>query len=138
MPIVSLSLPEPLLEKVDYFIRRYGYTGRSEFVRDAIREYIASRFPEESLGGVIYGIIVALTNHEAKPSVDQKVIDTIHAHQTMIKSFYHQLLKDGWCLNIAIIESSWRDVQALLKSLRKIKGVDDLKFIPLKVDGGVT
>ncbi len=134
MPVVSLSLPSTLLERLDEFVRRYGYTGRSELVRDAIREYISSRFPEEAMKGTIYGVIIALTNHEAKPSVDQRVIDTIHLHQALIKSFYHQLLTGGWCLNIAIIEGKWTEMQSLIRALRKIKGVDDLRFIPLRLE----
>lgn len=135
MPIISISLPSSLLDKIDAYIRKYGYTGRSELIREALREYISQKFPEETFAGRIYGIIIVLTNHELKPSVDQKVIDAIHSLQTMIKSFYHQLLEGGWCLNIAIIESTWGDVQTLIRMLRKIQGVDHIWFIPLRLEG---
>jgi len=134
MPIISISLPNSLLDKIDVYVREYGYTGRSELIREALREYISQRFPEDIFTGRIYGIIVVLTNHELKPSVDQKVIDTMHSFQTMIRSFYHQLLEGGWCLNIAIIESTWREAQALIKTLRKIQGIDHIWFIPLQLE----
>lgn len=134
MPIISISLPSNLLDKIDEYIREYGYTGRSELIREALREYLSQRFPEETFTGRIYAIVIILTNHELRPSVDQKVIDTIHTFQTMIKSFYHQLLEKGWCLNIAIVESTWNEIQLLVKSLRKIQGVDNIWFIPLRID----
>lgn len=130
-PIISISIPDNLLDKIDDFIRKYGYTGRSEFIREALREYISQKYPEELYKERIYGILIALTNHELKPSVDQKVIDTIHSFQPIIRSFYHQLLEKGWCLNIAVIETSWREVQALMRIFRKIRGVDKVWFIPV-------
>ncbi len=134
MPIISISLPTSLLDKIDEYIRKYGYTGRSELIREALREYIIEKFPEEAFTGKIYAIIIVLTNHETRPSVDQRVIDTIHSFQTIIKSFYHQLLEKNWCLNIAIVESMWSEIQMLIKTLRKIKGVEKIWFLPLRIE----
>ncbi|WFO75929.1 CopG family ribbon-helix-helix protein [Desulfurococcaceae archaeon MEX13E-LK6-19] len=133
-PIISISIPDNLLDKIDECIKRYGYTGRSEFVREALREYISQKYPEELYKERIYGILIALTNHELKPSVDQKVIDTIHSFQPIIRSFYHQLLEKGWCLNIVIVETNWREIQTMIKILRKIRGVDKIWFIPITTE----
>ncbi len=131
-PIISISLPDSLLDKVDEYVRRYGYTGRSEFVREALREYVAQKHPEEIFGGKrIYGILVALTNHELKPSVDEKVIETVHSFQPILRSFYHQLLEGGLCLNIVIVETTWSEIQSMMKLLRKIRGIEKMWFIPI-------
>ena len=133
MPIISISLPENLLDIVDSLVREYGYMGRSEFIREALREYVTQKHSEKIYGssGRIYGILIALTNHELKPSVDEKVIETVHSFQPIIRSFYHQLLEDGLCLNIVIIEALWGEVRSLLKLLRKIRGVEKIWFIPI-------
>ncbi|ABM80076.1 CopG family ribbon-helix-helix protein [Hyperthermus butylicus] len=136
MAVISISLPNNLLDKVDEYIEKYGYTSRSELIREALREYLSQRFPQETFTGKIYAIVVILTNHEIKPSVDQKVINTIHSFQTIIKSFYHQLLEGSWCLNIAVVESTWNEIQALVKALRKIQGIDRIWFIPLRIEQG--
>ncbi len=131
MPIISISLPSVLLEKIDEYARRYGYTGRSEFIREALRDYISSKFPEELGEGAFHSLVVVLTDHRARPSADRKIIDTIHLYQALIKSFYHQMLGDGLCINIAVIEASWREIQPLLSALRKVQGVVQAWFIPL-------
>lgn len=41
MPIVSLTLPEELLERFDELVRSRGYYSRSEAFRDAIRSLIS-------------------------------------------------------------------------------------------------
>jgi len=133
MPIISISLPENLLDLVDSLVKEYGYIGRSELIREALREFVEQKYSERVYGGSgkIYGILIALTNHELKPSVDEKVIETVHSFQPIIRSFYHQLLEGGLCLNIVIIEALWGEIRSLLKLLRKIRGVEKIWFIPI-------
>ena len=40
MTVVSVSMPEELLERIDEFSDEHGYTGRSEVVRDAARDLL--------------------------------------------------------------------------------------------------
>ena len=133
MPIISISLSENLLDLVDSLVKEYGYMGRSELIREALREFVEQKHSERVYGGSgkIYGILIALTNHELKPSVDEKVIETVHSFQPIIRSFYHQLLEGGLCLNIVIIEALWGEIRSLLKLLRKIRGVEKIWFIPI-------
>ena len=133
MPIISISLSENLLGLVDSLVKEYGYMGRSELIREALREFVEQKHSERVYGGSgeIYGILIALTNHELKPSVDEKVIETVHSFQPIIRSFYHQLLEGELCLNIVIIEALWGEIRSLLKLLRKIRGVEKIWFIPI-------
>ncbi len=132
MPIVSIYLPDSLLDKMDEYARRYGFTSRSELIREALRELIEGLPPEER--GRIYGILIVLTDHSKGRYVDEKVVETIHSYQFMIKSFYHQLLEDNWCLNIAILDAHWTEIQAILRTLRKTRGVAKTWFIPFRIE----
>jgi len=133
MPIISISIPNNLLDKLDDYIRRYGYIGRSELIREAIREYMASKHPEEFYKGKLYGILIILTDHTLAHTVDEKVIESIHIFQPSIRSFYHQMLEKNICLNIAIVEAYWPEIQLMSKTLRKIRGVIKYWFIPFKI-----
>ena len=136
MPVISISVPGSLLEKVDRYISEHGYTSRSEFIREALREYITFQSPELALGDEeVYGVIIALTDHGTAPSVDEKVIEVIHSHQPVVRSFYHQLLKNGHCLNIAVVEAPWGKIVEIMKSLRKIRGVEKTWFVPIPFMG---
>lgn len=37
MPVVSISMPESLLDRLDEFIEDHGYSGRSEAMREGAR-----------------------------------------------------------------------------------------------------
>ncbi len=134
MPIVSISLPDRLLEKIDEYAMRYGYTGRSELIREAIREFLESKHWILEEKKPLKGILIVLTDHEQGHRVDEKVISIIHEYQSIISSFYHQILEDKWCLNIAVVESPWTSIRDMLGKLRKTRGVVKTWFIPLLVD----
>ncbi len=42
MGVVSISMPDELEERIDTFADEHGYTGRSEFVREAVRNLMGS------------------------------------------------------------------------------------------------
>lgn len=131
MPVISISIPDKLLRKIDEYSTRYGYTGRSELIREAIREFIESKQwvleEEKSLKGAL----IVLTDHEQGHRVDEKVISIIHEYQSIIASFYHQILEDKWCLNIAIVDSPWTGIRGMISRLRKTRGVIKTWFLPL-------
>lgn len=134
MPIISISLPQNLLDKLDEIIETQGYTGRSEFIREALREFIEEKYiSREKLPKKLYALVIALTNHEIRPSVDEKFIQVIHEYQPIIRSFYHQLLERGYCLNIAVIEAGLLEARELLKTLRRIRGIEKIWFIPINI-----
>ncbi|MDY6780833.1 MAG: ribbon-helix-helix protein, CopG family, partial [Halobacteria archaeon] len=50
MSVVSVSIPDELLERIDGFVEQHGYSGRSEFVRDAASELL-DEFEDAELEG---------------------------------------------------------------------------------------
>lgn len=119
MTVISVSIPEKLLHTIDEILDEEGYSSRSEFMRSLIREYI-----EERTGGkdVAATLIIALTDHDESLKVDQKVIETIHKYQGIVRAFYHQIIEESLCLNIAIVEPL-PVLSELLRSLRRLRGV---------------
>ena len=49
MTVVSVSMPEELLERIDQFADDHGYTGQSELVREAARGLLGE-FEDAKLG----------------------------------------------------------------------------------------
>ena len=134
MPVVSISIPDKLLRKIDEYSTRYGYTGRSELIREAIREFLESKQWVMEEKKPIKGILIVLTDHEQGHRVDEKVISIIHEYQSIINSFYHQILEDKWCLNIAVVDSPWTSIRDMIGRLRKTRGVVKTWFVPLLAD----
>ena len=131
MPIISISIPDKLLKEIDSYREEHGYSGRSELIREALREFLAQRPSRELLSRTIYSIIVVLTSHSQNPLVDKKVIDLAHEHSTLIKSFYHQTIDDENCVNIMVVESALSEAELLAKNLRRVNGEKHVWLIPL-------
>lgn len=123
MPIISVSVPKQLLELMDSLANTLGYTGRSELIRDAVREFISSKAPSTKVEERVPWVLVAVTDHTSSPSVDERFIGVIHSFEPIIRSFYHQMIGDGICLNIAVLDATWPEIQSMLKALRKVRGV---------------
>ena len=130
MPIVSISLPERLLEAVDEAVRRYGFTGRSELVREALRQYLRGLIHEEA-SGPVYSVLVVQTDHTVSRQADQKVVTVLHEYQESVLSFHHQFLDENRCINIAVVKMAPEQLQSLLRSLRSIRGVTGVWVVPL-------
>ncbi len=131
MPVVSISFPKNLLDKIDYMVSALGYTGRSELVRDAVRRLVDIVEVETRDKGKRLWIIIAVTDHSASPPVDRRVIEVVHDNQALIKAFYHQLLRDNLCLNIVVLEASLEELRKVLGDIRRIRGVSKTWFMPL-------
>ena len=50
MAVVSISLPDPLLVSADRIMEARGFSGRSEFIRACVRDFIAQSAPRDRPG----------------------------------------------------------------------------------------
>ncbi|MCE4618919.1 MAG: CopG family ribbon-helix-helix protein [Desulfurococcales archaeon] len=119
MTVISISIPDKLLQAIDDILEDEGYTSRSEFMRSLIREYLEERAGTRE---AIASLIIVLTDHDESLKVDQKVIETIHKYQGIVRAFYHQIIEENLCLNIAIVDVL-PVLSELLKALRRLRGV---------------
>ncbi len=131
MPIISVSMPKQLLDLMDALANALGYTGRSELIRDAVREFISSKAPSTKVGERVPWVLIAVTDHASSPSVDERFISIVHSFEAIIRSFYHQMIGDGVCLNIAVLDATWAEIQSMLKALRKVRGVRRIWYEPI-------
>lgn len=129
MTVISISLPEKLLEAVDEVLEREGYSSRSEFIRNLIRSYLDEKAWASRATAYL---VIVLTDHNESVRVDEKVIGVIHRHQALVKAFYHQLLGEGLCLNIAVVDAL-PSSSMMLKALRGLRGVKRVWIIPVTV-----
>ncbi len=122
MTVVSISLPEELLRKLDSYMEIKGYASRSELIRELIREHLEAEAPPDPRSRMT-SILVIVTDHEESISVDERVVRLIHSYQPIIKALYHQHLSEKLCLNIAIVAGEAETISILSKGLRSIRGV---------------
>ena len=81
MTIISVSVPEKLLEKVEESIREQGFANRSEIVRQALRTYIAEARSLKELEGEISASITIIYQRE---SAKGQISETQHSFGDII------------------------------------------------------
>lgn len=117
---LSLSLPQPLLQQLEAMMQQQGYTNRSEFIRDMIRDQLVTRewtAPAETLGTV-----TLVYNHHIR-QLSERLIELQHHHYHVILAATHVHLDHNLCAEMILVRGQPAQIQELADHLRQQKGV---------------
>ncbi|ELY50628.1 CopG family ribbon-helix-helix protein [Natronorubrum bangense] len=132
MPVVSVSMPTELIERLDAHAAEHDYTGRSEVVREGARalltEFDDDRLEDSSLAGVISVFYDFGTRH-----VERRVTELRHEHNDHIASNDHSHV-DDYCVDLFVLEADLEDISTFVGKLRAIEDVEavDYSLVPLE------
>jgi CopG family nickel-responsive transcriptional regulator len=117
MAVVSISMPDSLLEELDSFADEHGFTGRSEVLREASRtlmeEFDDSRLEDRDL----MGIVTVLFDYETT-QVEESLIDLRHEYDSLVASNLHSHVGDHNCMELFVLEGTLDDISEFVGQLR--------------------
>ncbi len=116
----GVSLKRKLLAKFDNFIKKKGYSNRSEAIRDLIREDLVRR--EWTGGDEVAGAVTLVYDHHRRGLVNS-LMDIQHHHHEVIVSTQHVHLDSRNCLEVVVVKGKPPEVERLAESLKAAKGV---------------
>jgi len=122
----SVSLPPPLVEKLDEAWKSMQYENRSKAIHDAVRSFITEFEWMRSEGGQITGAVLVLYYLD-KPGLLNEVTRAQHRFKHVISSTLHVHLEEDKCLEIIAVEGSAREVRSLAQVLMAKRGVKQVK-----------
>ena len=130
-PIISISIPEMLLDKLDTIIGERGYSSRSEAIRDSIRGYISDYNWENNLSGVI-DVIIVFTYSRASKLAIHKIYEILHheSYDEMIISNLHLHIETG-CIEVLVVKGNAKNIRDLHGALSALKEIKLVKVIPI-------
>ncbi|MEM3723166.1 MAG: nickel-responsive transcriptional regulator NikR [Candidatus Hadarchaeales archaeon] len=128
---ISLTIEEELIKELDSFIRSRGYSSRSEAIRDAIRDFLAERKMRAALSGEVLGVVVMVYNHDQK-GLPEMLLDIQHRAGEILTSSLHWHLDHKNCLEAMLVRGSAEKIKNLVENLEALKGVSQVKLIPVK------
>ncbi|MES3162046.1 MAG: CopG family ribbon-helix-helix protein [Halorubrum sp.] len=128
MPVVSVSMPETLLDELDDFIEEQGYSGRSEAVREGARELI-NEFDEAEYDGEIACVITARFDHDS--NAEASLSELRHAHGEIVTSSVHSHA-GGSCLELFVVEGPIGPISSYVSRIRTVDGVDTVEYSVLQ------
>jgi CopG family nickel-responsive transcriptional regulator len=125
VPIVSLSLPESMLKDMDELERSFGFTGRSELVRAAIRMMLDENRERSGMTGEVSGLVVVTHDTEE----EEPVTKIKHEFDNIIKTHIHSKLTPSTCVELFLVHGDARKVSAMSKAFRAQDEMKSSKFL---------
>ena len=117
MTVVSVSMPENLLERIDTFADDHGYTGRSEVVREAARnllgEFEDARLEEREL----MGVVTVLFDYETT-NVEERMMHLRHEHDELVASNFHSHVGNRYCMELFMLDGSLEGISTFVGKIR--------------------
>jgi CopG family nickel-responsive transcriptional regulator len=124
MRIISISIPDSLLEKVDCYRREQGFASRSEVLRQALRDYVSESRKLEELQGKITVTIAVIYRREAKRG---QIADLQHSYGNAVLTFLHTHVEEDRCIEIVVAREEAHVVRALIGALKANKQISEVK-----------
>jgi CopG family nickel-responsive transcriptional regulator len=88
MSVVSISMPEALLERIDEFADEHGYSGRSEVVREGTRTLL-EEFQERNIDGQKHMCTVTVVFEYCQPAVQQRLTGVRREYDAIVSATTH-------------------------------------------------
>ena len=125
MGIISVSLPEALVDQMDRFVGTRGYAGRSDFIRAALRDHIYALAQEQGHRGRRSATVTLLYPDD----LERKVSEINHAFGKIVKSLMHSQLGNGKCVTVFIVEGEGEQIQKLTAQFQGLRDTEVVKAI---------
>jgi len=116
----GLSMESRLLSRLDGMIKKRGYTNRSEFIRDLIRERLVEE--EWDAGRKVVGTVTIVYNHHVR-LLSERLVDLQHRHHRLILATTHVHIDEEMCVEMILVKGRAGDIRKIADLLRREKGV---------------
>jgi CopG family nickel-responsive transcriptional regulator len=129
MTIISVSIPEKLLEKVDHSLNEEGFANRSEMIRQALRAFMTEGKNLRELEGEITATVTIIYERKAKR---ERISDIQHSYGDLISTFLHAHIDEDHCLEVIVVKGESNILKKLVDALRSNEQIIQIKVAVLK------
>ncbi|WP_435075884.1 nickel-responsive transcriptional regulator NikR [Halococcus sp. AFM35] len=133
MTVVSVSMPEELLNRIDDFADDHGYTGRSEVIRDAARDLLGEFEDARLEDRELMGVVTVLFNYETT-SVEERLMHIRHEHEELVAANFHSHVGNRYCMELFILDGSLEAISAFVGQIRATKNTLSVDYSVMPVD----
>jgi len=133
MSVVSVSMPEELVDRIDKFAEDHGYTGRSEVLREASRNLLGEFEDRRLEGRELMGVVTVLFDFETT-SVEEKMMRLRHEHEGLVASNFHSHVGSHYCMELFVLEGSLAEISTFVGKVRATQDTLTIDYSVLPVD----
>ncbi|KYH38277.1 MAG: NAD+ synthetase [Candidatus Hecatellales archaeon B24] len=124
MTVVSLSIPDRLLEELDSSIERWGFASRSEALRQAVRFFIEEQRSLREVEGKVIAIVTVVYEKAAK---SDRMLALQHEWGSIVLTFLHTHVDKASCLEVMVVKGLIRSIRKLVNAMKADKQVRQVK-----------
>ena len=133
MTVVSVSMPDELLERIDAFADEHGYTGRSEVVREAARNLLGEFEDKQLEDRDLMAVVTVLFDFQST-DVEQRMMHLRHDYDELVASNVHNHVGDHYCMDLFILEGSMADISTFVGKIRATQDTLSIDYSVMPVD----
>lgn len=133
MTVVSVSMPEELLDRIDEFADDHGYTGRSEVVREAARNLLGEFEDTRLQDRDLIGVITVLFNYETT-DVEDRMMQLRHEHEGQVSANFHSHVGNAYCMELFVLEGQLEDISRFVGKVRATRDTLSVDYSVMPVD----
>ncbi|MFA9517624.1 CopG family ribbon-helix-helix protein [Halopenitus sp. H-Gu1] len=133
MTVVSVSMPEELLERIDRFADDHGYTGRSEVVRESARNLLGEFEDARLEDRELMAVVTVLFNYETT-SVEERMMRLRHEHDRLVASNFHSHVGAHYCMELFVLEGQLEEISSFVGKIRATQDTLSVDYSVMPVD----
>lgn len=118
----GISLDPKLFKKFDGFIKKKGYTNRSEAIQDILREFLFCKKE-----GGIFATVKVVYDHRLG-HYNNKITELQHKYHCIVLSSNRTYLDHHSCLEVILVKGKLDRIENLVKQLKNLGGVKKVEF----------
>jgi CopG family nickel-responsive transcriptional regulator len=122
--VISVSVPEKLLERVENSIREQGFANRSEIVRQALRAFILESRSLRELEGEIAASITIIYERGAKKG---QISEIQHSFGDIISTFLHAHIEEDYCIEVIVVKGEADTLRKLVEAFRTNEQITQIR-----------
>jgi CopG family transcriptional regulator, nickel-responsive regulator len=123
----GVAMPGDLLERFDLYVKRRGYTNRSEALRDLVRAELATEAWDR--GEHVVAAITVVYDHHV-PGLTEKLVSIQHDSGGHVISTMHVHLDHSQCLEIIVAKGPAQELEKMADELVRTRGVLIGRIVP--------
>ncbi|MCW3999501.1 MAG: CopG family ribbon-helix-helix protein [Candidatus Bathyarchaeota archaeon] len=125
MVIISLSIPDSLIQQIDQTIKDKGFVSRSELARQALRLYLTEDLKLDDLEGNAVATITLIYKENADR---RRLLETQHVYGGLVSTFLHAHIHPGFCLEVIILNGQAELIRKFVDNLRQNEQIMQIKI----------
>jgi len=127
MTVISVSLTPELLERLDGFVEKSGFSSRSEALRLAVRDSLSQFSLQSRQRGQVMSTVTIISETESASS-HLGILDLRNGFDNIIFGNMHLHLEEGLCIEIFLVKGDSEIVMNFVARSKTVKGVREVNY----------